>query len=138
MSSLILIHIRAVISDLTTDLGHFLSSLASYLRHLGTSCHGVLTDMRASLRLLAMPTAAGSTQGLKPAPLALLPPIPLYRRLFRTHRKFLKNEMRLIGDEYIKHEFREHQRIENPMHIVRFSILFLVLSHSYRLMEEAN
>lgn len=69
---------------------------------------------------MAMPTAAGSTQGLKPAPLALLPPIPLYRRLFRTHRKFLTKEMRLIGDEYIKHEFREHQRVENPMHIIGF------------------
>ncbi|MCJ1261470.1 acetate non-utilizing protein 9 [Lobaria immixta] len=74
--------------------------------------------MRVPLRLMAMPTAAGSTQGLKPAPLALLPPIPLYRRLFRTHRKFLTKEMRLIGDEYIKHEFREHQRVENPMHIL--------------------
>lgn len=76
--------------------------------------------MRIPLRLMAMPTAAGSTQGLKPAPLALLPPIPLYRRLFRTHRKFLTKEMRLIGDEYIKHEFREHQRVENPMHIIGF------------------
>lgn len=28
--------------------------------------------------------------------------------------------MRLIGDEYIKHEFREHQRVENPMHIIGF------------------
>ena len=77
--------------------------------------------MRVPLRLMAMPTVAGLTQGPKPAPLALLPPIPLYRRLFRTHRKFLTKEMRLLGDEYIRHEFREHQRIENPMHIVRLS-----------------
>lgn len=74
--------------------------------------------MKVSAWLLAMPTAAGTTKGLKPAPLALLPPIPLYRRLFRTHRKFLPNEMRLLGDEYIKHEFREHQKTDNPMHIV--------------------
>jgi len=74
--------------------------------------------MKATLRLNATPTAAGSTRGLKPAPLALLPPIPLYRRLFRTHRKFLPKEMRLLGDEYIKSEFRAHQNIENPMHIV--------------------
>lgn len=28
--------------------------------------------------------------------------------------------MRLLGDEYIKHEFRQHQKIENPIHIVRY------------------
>lgn len=76
--------------------------------------------MKESLRLYATVTAAGSTLGLKPAPLALLPPLPLYRRLFRTHRKFLPKEMRLLGDEYIKHEFRQHQNIENPMHIASF------------------
>ena len=75
--------------------------------------------MKPALRLFANPTAVGSTKGLKPAPLALLPPIPLYRRLFRTHRKFLEPEMRLLGDEYIKSEFRAHQKTENPMHIVR-------------------
>lgn len=74
--------------------------------------------MRLSPRLLANPTAAGSTAGLKPAPLALLPPIPLYRRLFRAHRKHLPQEMRLLGDEYIKSEFRAHRNVENPMHIV--------------------
>lgn len=68
---------------------------------------------------MAMPTAAGSTQGLKPAPLALLPPIPLYRRLLRSHRKYLLKEQRVLGDEYVKHEFRLHQKIENPIHIVR-------------------
>ena len=74
--------------------------------------------MRATMRLLATPTAAGSTVGLKAAPMALLPPIPLYRRLFRTHRKFLPREMRLLGDEYIKSEFRAHRDVENPVHIV--------------------
>ena len=75
--------------------------------------------MKAALRLLANPTSAGSTKGLKPAPLALLPPIPLYRRLLRGHRKHLDPEMRLLGDEYIKSEFRAHRDVENPMHIVR-------------------
>ena len=27
--------------------------------------------------------------------------------------------MRLLGDEYIKSEFRAHRDVENPMHIVR-------------------
>ncbi|TAQ91237.1 hypothetical protein B7494_g471 [Chlorociboria aeruginascens] len=77
--------------------------------------------MRIQRRLLmAVPTAAGSTQGFKPAPLALLPPIPLYRRLLRAHRKFLPLEMRVLGDEYIKSEFRAHRDVENPVHIVGF------------------
>ncbi|MCJ1402350.1 acetate non-utilizing protein 9 [Xylographa trunciseda] len=69
---------------------------------------------------MATPTAAGSTAGLKPAPMALLPPIPLYRRLLRTHRKHLPREMRLLGDEYIKSEFRAHRNVENPVHIIGF------------------
>ena len=76
-------------------------------------------NMKVSIRLMAMPTAAGSTQGLKPAPLALLPPIPLYRRLLRSHRKYLPKEQRVFGDEYVKREFRLHQKVENPIHIVR-------------------
>ncbi|KAI9846908.1 MAG: acetate non-utilizing protein 9 [Sclerophora amabilis] len=77
--------------------------------------------MRLSSRLLmAMPTAAGSTAGLKPAPMALLPPIPLYRRLFRAHRRKLPKENRVLGDEYIKSEFRAHRDVENPVHIIGF------------------
>lgn len=59
-------------------------------------------------------------QGLNNMPMALLPPIPLYRRLLRTHRKHLPKEMRLLGDEYIKSEFRSHRNIENPVHIIGF------------------
>ena len=80
-------------------------------------------NMRLSPRLFANPTAANSTTGLKPAPLALLPPIPLYRRILRTHRKHLPNKMRLLGDEYVKSEFRAHRDTENPVHIVRDHIL---------------
>ncbi|KAF7845948.1 hypothetical protein BT93_L5835 [Corymbia citriodora subsp. variegata] len=70
--------------------------------------------------LLASPSSVGS-RFLKPVPLALLPPIPLYRRLFRAHRKFLPiKEMRVLGDEYIKKEFRAHRDVDNPVHIVGF------------------
>jgi hypothetical protein len=55
--------------------------------------------------------------------MALLPPIPLYRRLLRAHRKFLPSEMRLLGDEYIKSEFRAHREVDNPAHLVRASPL---------------
>src|ERR1700712_3041862 len=72
--------------------------------------------MRPSARLLA--TAATTTNhGLRPA-LALLPPIPLYRRLFRAHRNHLPSSMRLMGDEYIKSEFRKHKDVDNPVHLV--------------------
>ncbi|MCJ1450058.1 acetate non-utilizing protein 9 [Mycoblastus sanguinarius] len=76
--------------------------------------------MKLSLCFLANPTAVGSTKGLKPAPLALLPPIPLYRRLLRGHRNFLPQQMRVLGDEYVKSEFRSHREVENPMHIIGF------------------
>jgi hypothetical protein len=62
--------------------------------------------------------SASATKGLRPAPMALLPPIPLYRRLLRAHRKHLPMQMRLLGDEYVKSEFRAHREVENPMHIV--------------------
>ncbi|MCJ1336313.1 acetate non-utilizing protein 9 [Bachmanniomyces sp. S44760] len=81
--------------------------------------------MKSSSTLRATATAAGSTAGLKPAPMALLPPIPLYRRLLRTHRKFLPKQMRLLGDEYVKSEFRAHRNVENPVHIAWVKIGFL-------------
>ena len=74
--------------------------------------------MRKSILLKATPAAIIHGQSLKPVPLALLPPIPLYRRLLRCHRKYLDREMRLLGDSYIKSEFRSHRSVENPLHIV--------------------
>lgn len=75
--------------------------------------------MRVS-RVLAMAeaTAAGATKPLRPAPMALLPPIPLYRRILRAHRHKLDPQMRLLGDEYVKAEFRAHRQVDNPIHIV--------------------
>ncbi|KAI1828591.1 ACN9-domain-containing protein [Xylaria intraflava] len=74
--------------------------------------------MRTTLRLSA--AAASITNGLRPAPLAILPPLPLYRRLLRAHRKHLPTEMRLLGDEYIKAEFRAHRNVDNPAHLIGF------------------
>lgn len=56
----------------------------------------------------------------RPPPMNLLPPLPLYRRLLRLHRKKLNPEERIFGDTYIKAEFRRHRDIENPLHIVGF------------------
>jgi hypothetical protein len=83
--------------------------------------------MRPTTRLLAI--AASSGNGFKPAPMAILPPIPLYRRLLRAHRRHLPTEMRLLGDEYVKAEFRAHRNVDNPAHLVRCSIvLYSVLA----------
>ncbi|KAK3694716.1 hypothetical protein B0T22DRAFT_79430 [Podospora appendiculata] len=75
--------------------------------------------MRASTRFL-MASAAQASRGLTPGPMALLPPIPLYRRLLRAHRKFLPSEMRVLGDEYVKAEFRAHRNVDNPAHMIGF------------------
>lgn len=50
----------------------------------------------------------------------LLPPKQLFRALLRAHRLHLPLEMRSLGDDYVKAEFRRHQNIDNPLHIVGF------------------
>ncbi|KAK4239691.1 succinate dehydrogenase assembly factor 3, mitochondrial [Achaetomium macrosporum] len=75
--------------------------------------------MRPSPRLL-MASAMASANGMSPGPMALLPPIYLYRRILRAHRKHLPSEMRLLGDEYVKAEFRAHRTVENPVHLIGF------------------
>ena len=73
------------------------------------------------IRSYATPSSIGTqSHGLKGSQIALLPPIPLYRRILRAHRKFLPREMRVLGDEYVKAEFRAHKETENPVHIVGF------------------
>ncbi|KAJ5928855.1 hypothetical protein N7466_007811 [Penicillium verhagenii] len=75
--------------------------------------------MRIAQRLLmATPASIGSKSSLSEA-LALLPPLQLYRRILRVHRK-LDPEMRVLGDSYVKKEFRAHKTAENPLHIIGF------------------
>ncbi len=78
--------------------------------------------MRPSPRLFAsaLRSANANNPLHTPGPMALLPPIPLYRRLLRAHRKHLPVEMRVLGDEYVKAEFRAHRDVENPVHLVGF------------------
>ncbi|GAB0138252.1 hypothetical protein EsDP_00006489 [Epichloe bromicola] len=73
--------------------------------------------MRPSFSMLA---AAAAENGLRRTNMALLPPIPLYRRLLRAHRKHLPFEMRVLGDEYIKAEFRLHRKVDNRAHLIGF------------------
>jgi len=74
--------------------------------------------MRISLTRLA----EVSSRTLKPLPpnIQVLPPLKLYRRLLRAHRKYLPIEARVIGDDYVKAEFRRTKDIENPVHIIGF------------------
>ncbi|KAI0749831.1 ACN9-domain-containing protein [Daedaleopsis nitida] len=56
---------------------------------------------------------------LREASAALLPPLPLYRRILRAHRH-LPYEMRSLGDDYVKAEFRRHKETTNKVHIIGF------------------
>lgn len=76
--------------------------------------------MRVSPRLLASPITPPFKPGNAAPKLAILPPIPLYRRLLRIHRKRLAPMERVWGDRYLKDEFRRHQNIDNPIHIIGF------------------
>ncbi|KAF4613845.1 hypothetical protein D9613_008098 [Agrocybe pediades] len=49
----------------------------------------------------------------------LYPPLPLYRRLLRSHR-YLPADMRSLGDDYVKAEFRRHKEVTNPVYIMGF------------------
>lgn len=81
--------------------------------------------MRSTLRNLSSQLPASSTSSpgsalLQRTAATLLPPIPLYRRLLRVHRNVLSYEMRSLGDNYLKDEFKRHKKIENPLQIVGF------------------
>ncbi|KAL7279336.1 hypothetical protein ACG7TL_007177 [Trametes sanguinea] len=56
---------------------------------------------------------------LREASATLLPPLPLFRRILRAHRH-LPYEMRSLGDDYVKAEFRRHKDITNKVHIIGF------------------
>ncbi|KAG5957054.1 hypothetical protein E4U58_006306, partial [Claviceps cyperi] len=73
--------------------------------------------MRCSPSMLATAAAGASQISVRQSSMALLPPLLLYRRLLRAHRKYLPAEMRLLGDEYVKAEFRLHRKVDNPAHL---------------------
>ncbi|KDQ57230.1 hypothetical protein JAAARDRAFT_58694 [Jaapia argillacea MUCL 33604] len=74
--------------------------------------------MRATIIRLAE-SVTSRPLNLREAGASLLPPIPLYRRLLRAHRS-LPQEMRSLGDDYVKAEFRRHKTVENPVYIIGF------------------
>ncbi|EIN08247.1 ACN9-domain-containing protein [Punctularia strigosozonata HHB-11173 SS5] len=74
--------------------------------------------MRSSLQRLAQ-SVTTRPLNLREASATLLPPKPLLRRLLRAHR-LLPYEMRSLGDDYVKSEFRRHRTSDNPVHIIGF------------------
>ncbi|KAG9018141.1 acetate non-utilizing protein 9 [Tulasnella sp. 427] len=74
--------------------------------------------MRASLVRLANSVTSQPLK-LQEASASLLPPLPLYRRILRAHR-ILPLEMRVLGDDYVKAEFRRHRSTDNPLHVIGF------------------
>jgi Complex1_LYR-like len=92
--------------------------------------------MRISIRALAQV----STKPINPLPpnLQVLPPLTLYRRILRAHRKYLPEEARYLGDRYVKAEFHRTKDTDNPVHIIGFltqwqvhTILILSLLEEY-------
>jgi len=77
--------------------------------------------MKTSLLRTAQAIGLNSSNAskLEAARAKLLPPIPLYRHLLRTHR-LLPFEMRSLGDDYVKAEFKRHKLSDNPVHIMGF------------------
>ncbi|KAF8960029.1 hypothetical protein BDZ97DRAFT_1835088 [Flammula alnicola] len=74
--------------------------------------------MRASLLRLAE-SVSKAPLNLTEASAMLYPPLPLYRRLLRSHRN-LPTDMRALGDDYVKSEFRRHREVTNPVYIMGF------------------
>lgn len=74
---------------------------------------------RTLVRFLAQSASQQPTAEVQAASRMILPPIQLYRCLLRAHRS-LPPEMRSLGDDYVKAEFRRHQKIDNPIQIVGF------------------
>ncbi|KAG9051908.1 acetate non-utilizing protein 9 [Serendipita sp. 407] len=78
--------------------------------------------MRCSLLRLAQPVLidiASVDSSVRAARATLLPPLPLYRHLLRVHRR-LPLEMRSLGDDYMKSEFRRHKDTSNKVHVMGF------------------
>lgn len=44
----------------------------------------------------------------------------LYRKILRAHSRFLPDEMRALGDTYVKSEFRLHKAVTNESHLDSF------------------
>ncbi|CAG8474485.1 6097_t:CDS:1 [Acaulospora morrowiae] len=60
-----------------------------------------------------------ASKHLSSRPKNLYPPLTLYRQILRIHRR-LPPSLRLLGDDYVKSEFRRHRDVTNPLYLVGF------------------
>ncbi len=105
---------RALLRNAGASRSSLLPPAAQRCRCASSTSSGPLTTSEAA-------AAAGRKDAsVRSAAQQLLPPQQLYRRLLRAHRTRLNAEMRSLGDNYIKDEFRRHQNIDNPLQIVGF------------------
>ncbi|KAL5596872.1 hypothetical protein BROUX41_006444 [Berkeleyomyces rouxiae] len=79
-----------------------------------------LSALRSAARRSYASISPAAAAARNAARVPLLLPLPLYRRLLRAHRLYLPPEMRLLGDEYVKAEFRAHQKLDNPAQVIGF------------------
>lgn len=58
----------------------------------------------------------------EPMTTPLITPLRLFKQILKQHNKQFRNEpeMKKLGDEYVKLEFKRHADIENPLYIVGF------------------
>jgi hypothetical protein len=58
----------------------------------------------------------------EPMTTPLITPLRLFKQILKQHNKSFRNEpeMKKLGDDYVKLEFKRHADIENPLYIVGF------------------
>jgi hypothetical protein len=88
--------------------------------------------MRISVRALAKVSSRPLTA--LPPNLQVLPPLRLYRRILRAHRKYLPPAARLLGDRYVKEEFHRTKDTDNPVHVIGFLTQWQVIPYQHSLL----
>lgn len=90
-------------------------------RKITKSSHNQIIGLiieRKKKKMRFTPILRATRRKAKPL-IPILPPLPLYRRVLRANRK-LDPQVRLLGDDYVKAEFRAHKTTDNPLYIIGF------------------
>jgi hypothetical protein len=85
--------------------------------------------MRATIVSLAARTKASPK-------IKIYPPLVLYKKILRAHQQ-LPPEYRILGDSYVKQEFKLHKDIDNPVQVIAFlsswqKYLESVMGHTWK------
>lgn len=52
------------------------------------------------------------------------PILTLYRNILRTHKKKLAFDMRSLGDEYVRSEFKSMNKVKKEEHVTKYVFLY--------------